>query len=230
MKAVLLAAGHGTRLAPLTDHVPKILVEIAGEPLLARQLRYLAAQGMTDVAINLHHLAEQVRGFLAAADVPLSVHVFDEPELLGTAGALGPMRAFLDEPFVLLYGDVVTDLDLRELYRARRGTATLVYYVSTNIEGKGIIDLDAAGRVTGFVEKPESVSLPAPINAGIHVLEPAVLDLVPERGDFGYDVWPALVADGALFGYGTRSYVADIGSIEMLRQVEGDIRAGAVAW
>ena len=230
MKAVLLAAGHGTRLAPLTTTVPKILVEIAGEPLLTRQLRYLAAQGVTDVALNLHHLAGRVREHLAAEPPPLRVHLYEEAELLGTAGALLPMRSFLTEPFVLLYGDVVTDMDLGALYRGLRGAATLSYYVSTEMEGKGVLELDGDRRVVAFVEKPDPPLDAGAINAGVYALHPDVLGLIPPRGDFGYDVWPQLLHTGGLYGHRVDAYVADIGSFEAIAQVEADVRRGAFAW
>lgn len=230
MKAVLLAAGRGTRLAPLTDRVPKILVEVAGEPLLGRQLRYLSGQGVTDVALNVHHLAERVREYLAANDPPLRVHVFDEPELLGTAGALVPMRPLLTEPFVVLYGDVVTDVDLRGLDRERRGLATLCYYVSTETEGKGVLEVDDAQRVVAFAEKPPAAGVAVPINAGIYALDPGVIPLIPERADFGYDVWPQLLRSGEIYGHRVDAYVADLGSPDALAGVEADVRSGAVAW
>jgi len=231
MRAVVLGAGYGTRLGPLTAATPKILVEVAGEPLLARQLRYLAGQGVTEVALNVHHLRERVHEYVRSAPLPVPVRLYDEPELLGTAGALLPMREqLLDEPFVLLYGDVVTDMDLRALLRALRGTATLSYYVSTVTEGKGLLELDDTERVVAFAEKPERPRGAAAVNAGVYALDPAILALVPERGDFGYDVWPRLLAAGELYGCRVDAYVADVGSPEVLRRVEDDVRRGALAW
>jgi mannose-1-phosphate guanylyltransferase len=230
VKAVLLGAGYGTRLAPLTASRPKILVPVAGEPLLGHQLRYLAAQGVTEVALNVHHLGEQVREYLATIASPVTVHLFPEEELLGTAGALLPMRSLLTEPFVLLYGDVVTNMDLGELRRDLRDVATLSYYVSTETEGKGVLELDDDSRVVAFVEKPGSTGAARAINAGVYALHPAILDLIPERGDFGHDVWPTLLRTGGLHGHRTDAYVADIGSPEMLSQVENDVRREVLEW
>jgi NDP-sugar pyrophosphorylase family protein len=230
VKAVVLAAGRGTRLAPLTARVPKILVEVAGEPLLTRQLRYLAAQGVTEVAMNVHHLAEHVRDYLDTADLPVPVHVFEEADLLGTAGALLPMRPLLTEPFVLLYGDVVTDMDLGELHERLRGVATLSYYMSTETEGKGVLELDETGRVVAFVEKPSGALGEGAINAGVYALRPEIVGLIPPSGDFGYDVWPELLQQGELYGHRVDAYVADIGSLDALRQVEDDVREGILTW
>jgi NDP-sugar pyrophosphorylase family protein len=230
VKAVLLAAGRGTRLAPLTAHVPKILVEVAGEPLLARQLRYLTDQGISEVALNVHHLRGRILEYLASTRPPLPVRVFEEAEMLGTAGALLPMRRLLSEPFVLLYGDVVTDMELAELYHSLRGTATLSYYMSTETEGKGVLELDDEQRVVSFVEKPEPPRQRGAINAGVYALDPEILGLIPERGDFGYDVWPRLLQRGDLYGHRVDAYVADIGSLDALSQVEADVRGGVFRW
>jgi mannose-1-phosphate guanylyltransferase len=230
VKAVLLGAGQGTRLAPLTASIPKILVEIAGEPLLSRQLRYLSEQGVTDVALNLHHLRDRVLDYLASCEPPLRVHVFEESELLGTAGALLPMRSFLTESFVLLYGDVVTDMDIRELHGKMRGMATLSYYLSTETEGKGMLELDDERRVVAFMEKSAPPGRECAINAGVYALAPEILTRIPEHGDFGYDVWPELLREGNVYGHRVDAYVADIGSLDVLRQVASDVRRRAFAW
>jgi NDP-sugar pyrophosphorylase family protein len=230
VRAVLLGAGYGTRLGSLTTTVPKILVEIGGEPLLGRQLRYLAGQGVDEVALNVHHHAVKVQEYLTRVSPPLPVHLFPEEELLGTAGALLPMRALLTEPFVVLYGDVVTDMDLRDLHRSLRGMATLSYYVSAATEGKGLLELDDEGRVTSFVEKPDPPRARGAISAGMYAIHPDLLSRIPTRSDFGYDVWPTLLVNGTLFGYRTDAYVIDIGSLDALRRVEVDIQRGAFAW
>jgi NDP-sugar pyrophosphorylase family protein len=214
----------------LTRRIPKILVEIAGEPLLGRQLRYLAEHGVTDVAVNVHHLRDRVRAYLATNASPVRVHVFEEPDLLGTAGALLPMRSLLTEPFVLLYGDVVTDMDISALGRKLRGMATLSYYVSTITEGKGVLRLDDDQRVVAFVEKPASLGGVGAINAGIYSLDPQVLERIPERGDFGFDVWPGLLEEGLVYGHRVDGYVADVGSVDALRRVDADAREHVFAW
>jgi NDP-sugar pyrophosphorylase family protein len=230
MKAVLLGAGYGTRLAPLTTTCPKILIPVAGEPLLGHQLRYLARQGVSEVALNVHHLGQQVRDYLETNRLPLRVRLFPEEELLGTAGALLPMRSFLTEPFALLYGDVVTNMDLSALLRNLRDVATLSYYLSANTKDKGVLELDNTGRVVAFVEKPSATAAAHAINAGVYALDPAILDLIPERGDFGLDVWPTILRTGRLHGHHTDAYVTDIGSIEMLRKVEHDVQRRVLEW
>jgi NDP-sugar pyrophosphorylase family protein len=233
MKAVLLAAGLGTRLAAVAGDVPKILAPLGGEPLLAHQLRYLAEQGCDEVTINLHHRAELVQEFLGGFETPIDVRVSLEPELLGTAGALHPMREFLDRPFVLLYGDVVTNVDLAALladHERLGGLATLVYYDSHSTEGKGLLQLDDAQRVIGFLEKA-SDSGSGHVNAGIYALDPEILSYVPPRGDFGFDVWPAISAAGrAIFGHESKGYVHDIGTEAVFFRVNEAVANGTIQW
>jgi mannose-1-phosphate guanylyltransferase len=231
VKAVLLAAGKGTRLAPLTTTVPKILVSVAGEPLLARQLRYLATQGVSEVLLNLHHHADLVDDFLATSGSPVPVTVYDEPELRGTAGALFPMRERLDAGrFVVLYGDVVTDHDLRVLQHASRGIATLAYYVAADVHEKGVLDLDHGERVVGFVEKPQAKQSGC-VNAGIYSLDPAIFEFIPEFGDFGFDVWPRVLGAGELiYGSPIDGYLLDMGGPDALAQLRRDIEAKVIAW
>jgi NDP-sugar pyrophosphorylase family protein len=231
VKAVLLAAGKGTRLAPLTKAVPKILVPVAGKPLLARQLRYLAMQGVSEVLLNLHHHADLVHDFLAASGSPVRVKVFHEPRLRGTAGALFPMREDLDVGrFIVLYGDVVTDYDLEMFHRGARGIATLAYYVSSDVSEKGVLDLDADDRVVGFVEKPVGRRSGC-VNAGIYSLDPAIFEFIPEFGDFGFDVWPHVLVSGEpIYGSAMDGYLLDMGSPDSLARLGRDIGENVVAW
>jgi mannose-1-phosphate guanylyltransferase len=234
MRAVLLAAGLGTRLAPLTDSIPKILAPLGGRPLLEHQLAYLEQGGVTEVAVNVHHHATEVIRFLESAETALAVRVSHEPRLLGTAGALLPLRDFLTEPFLVLYGDVVTDADLADLMDGHLrfgGVATLTYYRSTETAGKGLLSLAGDGRVTSFVEKPET-SDGSCVSAGLYALSPEALAFVrPDRPDFGHDVWPAMLAEGAaVYAYELRGYVRDVGSAETLEAANRDLVAGAIAW
>ena len=236
MKAVLLAAGLGTRLRSVTGPLPKILVPLAGRPLLEHQLGYLADQGVTQVAINLHHGAAAVLAYLEEAAPPLEVRVSVEETLLGTAGALRPLADFTDETFVLVYGDVLTDLDLRDLvHRHRRtgGIATLACYPSPTVGGKGVLEVDDRLALTGFVEKPGSGPAPGVslVNAGVYVLEPEIQDYLPAGpSDFGHDVWPRALAAGApVFAAPIDAYVEDVGTPEALAAAEAHFRSAGRA-
>jgi mannose-1-phosphate guanylyltransferase len=221
MRAMILAAGRGTRLAALGLQVPKALVEVGGEPLLERQLRYLARHGVTTAVVNAHHLAEQVEAFAAARSGPPQLVVVREPVLLGTAGGVrGAIEHLGHEPFLVLYADVLIDEPLAplvEAHRAARADVTLTVYEAAQSEGKGVVEVDGAGRIERFVEKGPSG--PGLINAGLYVLEPAVVSPLPlgEQLDFGHDVFPDLLARGAtLLAYRLAEPVIDVGTPDAL--------------
>jgi len=215
VKALLLAAGLGTRMRGAFGDVPKILAPFGGRTLLDHQLDYLAAQGVDELAVNLHHHADHVLAHLGNG-----IRVSVEEELLGTGGALLPLRDFLDEPFVVLYGDVVTDLDLSSL--RLDGIATLTCYRGPT-EEKGVLEVDADLRVTSFVEKGGAGD--GLVNAGIYLLDPAILDFVGEPpSDFGHDVFPSALAAGArISAQPIDAYLRDVGTPEALTEVERDL-------
>ncbi|HXR13360.1 MAG TPA: NDP-sugar synthase [Solirubrobacteraceae bacterium] len=232
MNAMVLAAGRGTRLAQLGLGVPKALVEIGGEPLLARQLRYLHANGVRRVVVNAHHLSEAIecfaREYRSAGGPELVVLV--EPELLGTAGGVRNALAQLGErAFIVLYGDVLFEEPLEPLVRAHRergALATLAVYESDALEGKGVISVDASGRINGFVEHGDfAPGTRGLVNAGLYVVEPElVATLAPGvASDFGHDLFPAALARGELLAvHMLAAPVLDVGT-------PGDLERARVA-
>jgi mannose-1-phosphate guanylyltransferase len=216
---MLLAAGRGTRLRSVEPNVPKALVEIAGEPLLARQLRYLGGQGISRVVVNAHHLADQVLAFAAEHRGSPDLLVLVEKELLGTAGGVrNALPQLGQESFVVLYGDVLTNEPLSLLTERHQQTgalATLAVYESAEIEAKGTVTVDDAGMVTAFAEKSATADgATALINAGIYIVEPELAQLIPEHiaSDFGHDVFPAALARGLrLAAHRLSSPVLDVG-------------------
>jgi len=226
MKAMILAAGEGTRLGPLTTDRPKPMLPVAGRCLLEYTVAWLRHHGVRRIAINLHHRGEVIaEHFGDGADFGVEVTYSREEALLGTAGGAKRLEAFLDEPFVLVYGDVLTDLDLTALIRFHRAQPpgerlTMALYSVPNPTDCGIVRLDDRGRVVEFVEKPPPDAVFSDLaNAGILVVEPEILAHVPgERFfDFGRDVFP-LLAERAVPMYGwplpTEAYLIDIGSHE----------------
>jgi mannose-1-phosphate guanylyltransferase len=228
-KALILAAGKGTRLKHLTADRPKPMLEVGGEPLLAHHIRRLHAAGVQEIAINLHHAAQVITDYFGDGsqfDVALTYSY--EPELLGTAGAARRLEAFLDEPFFVVYGDVFTNVNLVELaashavQRQRTGSKlamTLSLYRVPNPTECGLVELTPDGRVTRFVEKPPADQVFTDLaNAGLLVCEPAALQWVPPATvfDFGRDLIPALLDHGlAVFGkpIDAAEYVIDIGTM-----------------
>jgi NDP-sugar pyrophosphorylase family protein len=222
MLAMILGAGRGTRLASLGLAVPKILVEIDGAPLLARQLSYLEREGISRVVVNAHHMAEQVIEFAQAYSGPLELDVVVEPRLLGTAGGVRNALDLLGrEAFVVLYGDVLLDAHVRpmlEAHVAHNAEATLAVYDSDDLAGKGVVEVGSGERVTNFAEKERSAGHGL-VNAGLYVLEPSFVAQL-ERGvelDFGREVLPAAVERGArIFAFRLARPVIDVGTPESL--------------
>ena len=234
--AIVLAAGEGTRLRPLTDSVPKVMMPIAGEPLLFRTLAHLAAQGIRNVGINLHHLGDVIAEAVGdGSRFGVKVTYSHEESLLGSAGALHGFGDLLAaRRFAILYGDMLTDADLGELDRFHHehgAVLTMALMKSEDPTRCGVVGTNHDGRVTSFVEKPETAEPEADVNAGLYVCEAQILDAIPAgRSDFGSDVIPSLIASGQkVYGLRTRSHFQDIGTPELLRLAEASIIEGEIA-
>ena len=234
MKALILAAGEGTRLGPLTRDCPKPMLPVGGAPML-EHLVYLAVQhGASEIAINLHYKAHTIvdhfgDGGRFGAHITYSF----EPELLGSAGAARQLQWFLDERFFLLYGDVLTDLDLTvlaERHVATGAVASLALYEVEDPSRCGMVLIDSDGLVRSFIEKPsrrESCGLLA--NAGVYVVDPTILQYIPcDRAyDFGHDLFPDLLRRGLpMYAFPTSAYVLDIGAPERYVQAQTDFESG----
>ncbi len=216
MKAFLLAAGVGSRLRPITDTVPKCMLVIDGRPLLDVWLDAFALTGVDEVLVNLHHLPDVVRCHVAARTAPPAIRTFEEPELLGSAGTLLANREWVqaEEFFLACYADNLTDFDLRSLVAAHRdhdALATLAVFHSDNPSAGGVVELDRAGWVIGFTEKP-SEPVSDLTNAGMYAFRLGVLDEIdgmPPK-DIGYDLLPRLV--GRARAVPVEGYFRDIGT------------------
>lgn len=231
MKAFLLAAGVGSRLRPITDTIPKCMVTIDGQPLLDIWLDAFDRAGVEEVLVNLHHLPDAVRRHIAARTNAPAVRTVFEPELLGSAGTLVANRQWVDgeELFLVCYADNLTDFDLRSLAAAHRrhgAIATLTVFHSDRPAAGGVVEVDAGGRVVGFVEKPAD-PVSDLTNAGMYAFHPAVLDeidgLVPK--DIGFDLLPRLV--GRARAMLVEGYFRDIGTEDAYRRAreEWPVRA-----
>lgn len=233
-KAVILAAGRGERLRPLTDGLPKPMLPIGGRPLLEHLLALLVEAGVREVAINLHHRPEAVRAYLGdGSRLGLRVLYSQEEALLGTAGALRRLERFLDRTFFVLYGDVLSSLDLRrlaEFHRQRGGALTMALYREKHLSRCGVAEVEPGGRVRRFVEKPKDALNSPWAAAGTLVMEPWVLRFIPEGfSDLGGDLFPRLVELGVpVFGYRCCGYFLDIGSPERYRKAQADATRGLV--
>jgi NDP-sugar pyrophosphorylase family protein len=219
MKGMILAAGEGRRLRPLTENLPKPMLPLAGRPLLEHTITYLRDGGVTDLAINLHHLPQAVIDYFGDGSrwgVRLRYSV--EERLLGSAGGVKRLQSFFDETFVVFYGDLLTWTDLRpmiELHQRAGVLATMGLYHVPDPWNRGIVQLDEAQNIVSFVEKPARDQVFSNLaNAGIYILEPEVLEWIPAEQvyDFGHDVFPNLLAEKIqVVGYVIEDLLLDIG-------------------
>jgi mannose-1-phosphate guanylyltransferase len=232
VKAFLLAAGVGSRLRPITDTTPKCMLTIGGRPLLDTWLDAFSCAGVDEVLVNLHHLPDVVSRHIAARTAPPTVRTFFEPELLGSAGTLLANRRWVEQEdfFLACYADNLTDFDLRSLVDAHQehGTiATLTVFHSDRPSAGGVMELDATGRVTGFVEKPtEPVS--DLTNAGMYAFRPCVIDEIDDipPKDIGYDLLPRLV--GRAQAVLVEGYFRDIGTVDAYQRAREEWPARAL--
>jgi dTDP-glucose pyrophosphorylase/phosphoheptose isomerase len=222
MKAMILAAGEGTRLRPLTEHCPKPMLPVGGRPLLEHLLKLLRSHGVREVAINLHYRPEAVTShFGDGSGLGMKIAYSHEKQLLGTAGALRRMASFLDDTFIVLCGDLLTDTDLTslaEFHRWRGAVATTALHRVEEPGRAGLVDAAPDGRIFRFEEKPpRSRRFTNLACAGIYVFEPPVLAEIPEGrpSDLDHDLFPCLINKGLpVYGLEGVGQVLDIGSPE----------------
>ena len=234
MQALILAGGEGTRLRPLTSAIPKPVVTLVDRPFIAFMLEWLRAHGVDDVIMSCGFLADGVRAVLGDGNAHgVRLRYVEEPQPLGTGGALKYAEDLLDERFLMLNGDVLTDLDVTAqlaLHERRGARGTLALTPVEDPRAYGLVRTKDDGEVTGFVEKPSPDQIDTRnISAGIYVLERSVLELLEpgRRASIEREVFPRLVGDG-LYGYVGEGYWLDIGTPERYLQGTADILAGTV--
>lgn len=236
MKAMVLAAGLGTRLRPLTLDRPKPLVTVHGRPLITYNLALLRHYGFTDVVINLHHRGEALRAELGDGNAyGLRIRYSTEDPLLDTGGALKNAAPLLDDApaFLVLNGDTILDLPLDALvaaHRARDALATLVVRRDPRQDAYGLVEIDATERVRRFLGVPPNVegTLTPYMFAGAHVLSRRVFDYMPESGAFSMTrlVYPRMLAAGEpLYGFPFAGFWRVVDTIADRERTEGDLAA-----
>jgi mannose-1-phosphate guanylyltransferase len=242
MQAVILVGGEGTRLRPLTSTVPKPVVALVDRPMMAYMFEWLHGHGVDDVIMSCGFKATKVRDVLGdGSRYGIALRFVEEPDPRGTAGALKFAEEFLQDRFLMLNGDVLTDLDLSAQlaqHEATGATGTLALVPVADPSSYGLVRLRAGGAVQEFLEKPspDTVLDTNLISAGAYVLERAVLDLIaPDRNvSIEREIWPALVDQG-LYGYvDDDAYWIDVGTPQRYLQatfdiLEGNVRTGVVA-
>ena len=235
MKALLLAGGFGTRLRPLTYTRPKHLLPIANRPHIEHVFDLLRRHGISDVVLTTSYLAEAFEETVERAlGDGMNVYVTHEEVGLGTAGALKNAEAEVgDETFLVFNGDVLTDVDLDGLvafHRERGAHATILLTPVEDPSAFGVVPTEPDGRVTGFIEKPAREDAPTnQINAGVYVLEPSILERIPEGREWSLEraLFPELVEEKVpLYARSTDAYWMDVGTPDKYLRVNMDAITG----
>ena len=238
MRAIVLVGGFGTRLRPLTLHTPKQMLPVVDRPMIERVVAKLGEVGVTDAILSLGYRPDAF--FDAYPDDTLDgvkLHYAVEPEPLDTAGAIrfAAVEAGVDSRFLVVNGDVLTDLDIGRLWatHADHGAEGTIALTPVDDPSRyGVVPLHADGRVEAFIEKPPPGEAPSNwINAGTYVLEPSVIDRIPagRRVSIEREIFPAMVTDAALFGMHSDAYWVDAGTPEAYLRCQLDLVDGVRA-
>lgn len=238
LRAMVLAAGHGTRLGALTADTPKPMLDVCGQPLIERILHHLRRHRVAEVAINLHFQGEKIRAHLGdGTRLGLVLRYSEEPTLLGTAGGLLAHEAFLagSDPFIVQYGDILTDANLSGLVAThQRSGAVATLMLHQRAGSNSMVRLAPDGEITGFIERPKDGERPAWteawVNSGVCVCSPGIFELIPRDrpADLPRDVFAPLAGSGRLFGVPLSGYRCAVDSPERLERLRNDVAAGVV--
>ncbi|MFC1510825.1 sugar phosphate nucleotidyltransferase [Candidatus Margulisiibacteriota bacterium] len=238
MKALIMAAGYGTRMEPLTLAVPKPMVPIVNLPTMHHNIELLKRYGFREITANIHYYPEQIQnyfgdGFELGVDLSYSY----EEELLGTAGGVRRMAveiAEVKETFLVLSSDALTDINLKRIvayHKKKKALMTIALAKVEDVSQFGVVIQDSDGKITGFQEKPDPSEAKSNLaNTGVYVIEPEILKMIPEGFfDFGKQLFPRLVEEGAaLFGYPMVEYWSDVGGLDKYIQSNHDAVKGVV--
>ena len=238
MRAMIMAAGVGTRLKPLTDRIPKPMVPIGNRPVLEHLVRHLACYGFGEQIANLWYLPRSITDYFNSGEAfGVRMEYSPERKLQGTAGGVRQARAFLQGgTFLVASGDGLTDLDLEAFLRfhqRKRALASIALFPAADPSPFGVALLNRQERIVGFQEKPPLGQAKSNlVNTGIYLFEPEIFDLIPQEGpyDFGRELFPKLVQlEAPFYGYQMQGYWSDIGSIAAYQESCQDVVAGRIA-
>ena len=231
MRAVLMAGGSGTRLRPLTCDLPKPMVPVLNRPIAEHIINLLKRNNINEVVATLYYLPDVMRDYFQdGKDFGVEMtYAVEEEQPLGTAGCVKNIQQWLDDTFVTISGDAITDFDLQAaiaFHRAKQSKATLILTRVPNPVEFGVVITDDSGKITRFLEKPSlSEIFSDTVNTGTYILEPEVLDYLPdnEESDFSKDLFPLLLAKGEpMYGYIAEGYWCDVGHLDAYREAQYD--------
>ena len=230
-----MAGGKGARVASVNGAVPKPMLPICGQPVLQHQIECLKRQGITEITLAIGHMGEQISGYFGdGGEFGVRIGYIKEEEPLGTAGALYYLKGKVNEDFLLINGDLIFDVDfhrLMEFHKSHKAAVTLLAHPNDHPYDSGILLADGDGKVTSWLTKEEERGwYHNCVNAGIHVLSPALLERMdePRKIDLDREILKPLIPSGQIFVYRSPEYVKDMGTPERIAQVERDLESGLV--
>ncbi len=237
MKAVILAGGKGTRLKELTVDIPKPMIPVNNKPLLQYQIELCRQYGLEEVILIVNHLKDTIVDYFGNGEkfgIKISYYLEEKP--LGTVGGIKEIEEQLTEDFLVLYGDVMLDMDLERLFafhRKKNSEATLVVHPNDHPYDSDLVEIDEEKQIIKVLPKPHPKGLwyHNMVNAAVYVFSPSILKELEKgkKADFGKDIFPSLQGKIRMYGYNTPEYIKDMGTLDRLEQVEKDIISGKVA-
>lgn len=236
MQAIILAGGKGTRLGAISRDIPKPMTPIGGKPIIEHQIDLLKKYGINSIIITVGHQKEKLMNHLRDGhDFGVAIEYFEEEESLGTAGAIPLIVDKLQSQFLLLYGDVMMDLNLKKLldfHNKKEADVTLVVHPNDHPYDSDLVEIDSSARVSNFISKPHPAGTIYKnlVNAGLYVFNKSATLYIPkgQKSDFGKDIFPQIVKNQKLFAYNTSEYLKDMGTPDRLAAVEEDYKSGKI--
>ncbi|MCE1248547.1 MAG: NDP-sugar synthase [Firmicutes bacterium] len=230
MKAMILAAGEGTRLYPLTYTLPKPMVPVINRPVMEHIILHLAKHGFDEIIVNLHFLPEHIENYFHdGSRLGVKIIYSHEMKPLGTAGGVKNVEDLFDDTFMVVGGDDLSDINLTEVlefHKKSHSLATIALSRVEDVSSYGVVVTDEKGKIIEFQEKPSKEEAKSEwVNTGVYFFEPAILDLIPkgEFYDFGRQLFPKLKDDKSPFyGFRTKGYWKDVGNLNEYRQTQLD--------
>lgn len=236
MKAVILAGGKGTRMGDMVKDIPKPMINIAEKPVLLHQLELLKQYNITDIILTVNHLKDAIiQEYQNGEKLGLNIKYFEEEKPLGTVGAIKELEAELNEDFLVLYGDVMMNVNLDRLinfHKAKKSECTLVIHPNDHPYDSDLIELDKDDRVTEVHNKPHDSNkyYKNLVNAGLYIFSPVIFKYLEKgvKADFGKNIFPSICSEIQMFAYNTPEYLKDMGTPERTKQVTEDYLSGKI--
>ncbi|HSX49026.1 MAG TPA: NDP-sugar synthase [Candidatus Saccharimonadales bacterium] len=237
-KAIILSAGHGTRLLPITREIPKVMIPIGDKPVLEHLIRLCASHNIQDVIINLHYLPDVITNHFADGS-KFGVHItylYEEEKILGGAGAIKNAESLVNGDFLVMDGDVMTNLNLKKIlnfHREKKGIATFLVHKTNHPYDSDCVQFDENSRITKFFRPKEGDIFDPMSKSGTHIFTPEVFQFIPKDIEFSleHQLIPLLLSQGkSCYAYYSTEYSRDMGTPKRLEEVREDYQLGKISY